>query len=319
MNVDWGTFQFGSPWVLIALPLVALALWWLGRQRATPGMLISSIALVRTISRPVRARTGWMRDALRAVAVALLVLALAEPRTERAAAPEDSRAIDIMLLVDASRSMETEDFETRDGKVSRIKALRDVVDGFVKSRPQDRIGVIGFAEKPFLLCPLTLDHGWMMDALLNMETSLGTAIGSSIEAGVDLLRAGGNESRVMILITDGLNTSGTDPMQAAKIAQMAGIRLHTIAAVSYDAVITDNFEAHPLYQLSKLTGGRFFQAGNAQSLQLVYDEIDQLERQRLRQMRSRHFAPLVAPIAALAGLIVSLELALRATRWLRIP
>jgi len=319
MTGQWHTFQFGLPWLLAFLPLTLGVLWWLGRAGRVPGLLISSIALVSSVSRPVRTRRGWHRHWLRWGAVLLLVTALAQPRIERGAAPEQAMAIDIILLVDASRSMDTKDYVAGKEKISRLDALRQVVGNFVKARPQDRIGVIAFAEKPYLLCPLTLDHSWMMDSLRNIQTALGTAMGSSIEAGVELLRAGGNESRVLILITDGLNTSGSDPLKAAQAAAKAGVRLHTIAAVSYDDVRTDNFQKNPLFIMANSTGGRFFQAGNTQSLETIYGEIDQLERQQLQQLRSRNYTPLYSLFAAAAGLLLCAETMLAATRWLRVP
>lgn len=317
--MNWHTFYFGAPWILLALPLTLAVLWFLGRPGRVRGLSVSSISLFRSVGSPLRARSGWKRDALRWGSVLLLVMALAQPRMERGIEPETAKAIDVILLVDASRSMDTEDFEVAGKKVSRLTALRRVVADFVRSRPQDRIGVIGFAEKPFLLCPLTLDHSWMLESLDNIETSLGTAIGSSVDAGVDLLRAGGNESRVLILITDGLNTSGTDPVEAAKRAAAAGVRLYTIAAVSYEEVQTSHFEDNPLYVMAKSTGGEFFQAGNTQSLQTIYAEVDRLERQRLRQLHGRPFTAVFGSLAALAGLLLAAETALGATRWLRIP
>jgi Ca-activated chloride channel family protein len=319
MSSVWRTFYFGAPWVLLLLPLTAAVLWWLGRRGRVVGLPVSSVSLMRAVSHPVRARGGFKSNSLRWSAVALLVLALAQPRIEQGTQPETARAIDILLLVDSSRSMDTLDFEAAGKKISRLQALRAVVTDFIKERPQDRIGVIGFAEKPFLLCPLTLDHSWMLESLANVETSLGTAMGSAIEAGVDLLRAGGNRSRVLILITDGLNTSGSDPVQAAKLAAAAGVRLYTIAAVSYDEVQTDHFENSPLYVMAKSTGGAFFQAGNSQSLQSIYGEIDRLERQQLKQLYSHPFTPLFGMLVVLAGLLLAAEVALHSSRWLRVP
>jgi Ca-activated chloride channel family protein len=319
MNGNWQTFHFGSPWVLAFLPATVLVLWWLGRAGRVPGLLISSVALVRAVGGGVRTTQGWRRDWLRWSAVCLLIGALAGPQLERGPSPEQAKAIDVMLLIDASRSMDTKDFAMEGQAVSRLDALRQVVGNFVKARPQDRIGILAFAEKPYLLCPLTLDHSWMMESLGNIQTALGTAMGSSIEAGVDLLRAGGNESRVMILITDGLNTSGSDPLQAAGLAKAAGVRLHTIAAVSYDETITSDFENNPLYVMAHTTGGRFFQAANTESLETIYGEIDHLERQHLQQLRSRNFTPLFALFAGMAGLMLGAETLLGATRWLRVP
>lgn len=312
-------FHFGMPWAAAAAPLVLIAFWRFGREARVRSFLFSSIGPLESVARPFYATVAWRRTLVRAVILALLLLALAQPQVDWGAKPETAEAIDVLLLVDASRSMDTKDFEGRNGTITRLEALRAVVAEFVKARPQDRLGVVAFAERPFLVCPLTLDHSWMLESLGGIETSLGTAIGSSIDAGVALLRAGGNPSQVLILITDGINTSGSDPLKAAELAANAGVRLYTVEAVSFEGLRTSGFDEHPLYLMAKRTGGRFFQAGNADSLGEIYREIDQIERQEIRRPSARRAEPLYPWIVGVVCVLLGLEMLLSSTRWLRIP
>jgi Ca-activated chloride channel homolog len=319
MNGNWATFHFAFPWLLAAWPLLWLAARRRGRTRPAPAIPFSSVELLRGIGRPVAARVGrptaWVRLAL----LTLCLVALARPRLERIARPDRGEGIDIMLLVDASRSMDTRDFDAGTQKISRLEALRRVLGGFVAARPNDRLGIIAFAEKPYLVSPLTLDHSWLLESLGELETALGTAIGSSIEAGVDLLRAAAGRSRVLVLVTDGLNTSGADPLAAARLAAAEGVRIYTIETVSYEGMHTTDMDSHPLAIIARTTGGQFFQAPDTSSLGTVYRTIDELEKRQLEQRRLREYEELFAWPLGLGLALLLAEIIWASSRGVRLP
>lgn len=309
---------FSTPWVLLVLPI----LWWWLLRPAAPGprpiLPFGSELLLENIGTPVRAAqrrtTAWLPSLI----ATCLVLASAGPHLRQMAEPTDAEGIDVLLLVDASRSMDTRDYDTADGQSSRLEALRRIVANVVKARPQDRLGVLAFAEKPYLVSPLTLDHSWVEQALATLETTLGTAIGSSIEAGVDLLAAGKGRSRVMILLTDGLNTSGADPLAASRLAAQRGIRIYPIELVTYGELKSGELDQHPLAVIAKNTGGQFFQAPDATALEGVYAAINTLERNRLRELRQVDLTPIqLWPL--LAALVLLLAHAVREGRRPHLP
>lgn len=316
---DLATFGFGQPlWLLLALGLIPL---WRRRQRPAPAAAVtySSLDLVRAVSREVPVRRSRWAARLRVVAVALIVLALARPRVETSADEDKSKGIDVMLVLDASRSMDSKDFAFGDRKVSRREALERVIQEFIGARPRDRIGVVGFAEKAFLVCPLTLDHSWMMDALHEVRTSLGTAIGSGIDAAVDLLRRTDSADKVIIVVTDGLNTSGSDPLESARLARRHGIRLYTIGVVAYAEMKTAEVDALLLSQMARMTGGQFYQAADGAALGAIYRQIDDLERNEFKQARLHAYRELFVWPAALALALLALEMAAAHGRRMRLP
>lgn len=314
-----GTFSLGQPWWLLLAPLT-WPLWRRPSESAPrPAVVFSSLSLFRGLGRPAPSaarRTGrW----LRLLAACCLIVALARPRLEKSSEEENAEGINIMLVLDASRSMESKDFDYDGRKVSRRDALLRVIDRFIKERPRDRIGVVGFAEKPFLVSPLTLDHSWMMESLRDVKLSLGTAIGSGIEAGINLLRKAGDGNRIIIVVTDGLNTSGLDPVESARLARRNGIRLYTIGVVSYADMKVAGIDGITLNRMARMTGGQFFQAADGASLEEIYRQIDTIERQQFRQSRLRAFRDLYAYLVAGALGLLVLDRSLRVGARGRIP
>lgn len=313
------TFHFGDRrwlWLLLLIPV----LWW---KRSRPGrtaaVRYSSLDLLKEATKHTRSRRGIWPRIFRALALALIVIALAEPRLEKDTRDQKTEGIDIMLVLDESRSMDSKDFDFGGKMISRTEALQKVIADFIKDRPRDRIGVIGFAERPFLVSPLTLDHSWMMEALAEVKTSLGTAIGSAVEASVDLLRKSDSPNKIAIVVTDGLNTSGVDPLQSARTAQRFGIRLYTIGVVSYADMQVGGVDKLMLSQMSTLSGGQFFQAANGTSLRSIYAQIDQLERREFKQAKLHAYRELFAPFAMVALGALLAELLMTQGRRVRIP
>jgi Ca-activated chloride channel family protein len=313
-------FDFGQPWWLLLL----LGIYPLMRLRRkggpVPAVTFSSHRLLAEVGRQTRSRPGRWRAGLRVLGIVLVILSLARPRLEKSAGEEKSEGIDIMLILDASESMDSKDFDMGKEKVSRMEALYHVMGRFIKDRTRDRIGVIGFAEKPFLISPLTLDHSWMMDSLKSVKTSLGTAIGSAVDSAADLLVKNARGTRVAILVTDGLNTSGVDPVEAARTARKFGVRLYTVAVVSYGEMQTGSqIDGITLYQMARMTGGQFFQAANESALESIYDQIDQLERTQFKQAHLLSYRELFPWFAGAALLVLTLETILNHSRRMRLP
>ena len=313
------TFDLGQPlWLLLLLLIIP---FWLRRRRAgaSPAVRYSSIDLLRAASKKNRSRRiPWAEIALTCV-FGLTVLAMAQPRVERGRDDEKSEGIDIILVLDASRSMDSEDFEYGGKKISRRGALLKVMGEFIQERKRDRIGVVGFAERPFLVSPLTLDHSWMLEAVSEMPRSLGTAIGSGVEAAVDLLRKVPGANKVAIVVTDGLNTSGADPLLSARTAQRFGARLYTIGVVTYDEMSTKGVDKITLSQMARMTGGQFFQATDGASLSSIYRQIDQFERRELKQSKLRAYRQLFGWFAAAAVCVLVFHLLLTQGKRMRLP
>ena len=224
------TFQ-DPGWFLALVPLAVIG--WLALRRQHPGLSIPTVE--RLPATPVH---PWSAERmpllLRGLACLLIVAALARPRQGLEASRLRSEGIDIVLLVDVSGSMLAEDFTLNGERRNRLDVIKSVVREFVDHRPNDRIGLVVFAGRPYTACPLTLDHGWLLAQLdrarINMVED-GTAIGSGIATGLNRLRHSRAKSRVMILLTDGVNNAGmVTPAVAAQAARTLGVRLYTIGA-----------------------------------------------------------------------------------------
>ena len=277
-------FEFAWPWVLAAGLLVPALAWLLGRTGPPPAVKVPSLQPLRGLGRLARPRAGRWRWILPLLALALLIVALARPRVPRGDVPDPTKGIDIMLTLDFSRSMAEQDFHLEGRRVSRREALLHVVEDFVSRRPHDRIGIVCFARSPFLVSPLTLDHGWAMNSLRETDYATGTAIGEGLAASLQFLKENSERSKVLILVTDGQNLLGRPPLMIAPYAVQSKVRVYTV--IIGPEIVTPTAAAnHELNKTARMTGGQFFQARDTASLEQVYDSIDQLEKKALLQQR----------------------------------
>jgi Ca-activated chloride channel family protein len=253
---------------------------------------------VRQAAREVApSHPGRLRGALRLGALGLLILALARPQQGLGTADVEASGIDIVLAIDVSGSMAALDFQSEGKPGSRLDAVKKVVEDFVAGRPNDRLGLVAFAGRPYLVSPLTLDHDWLVRGLERLRIGLvedGTAIGSGIASSVNRLRDRRAKSRVVILLTDGVNNSGkVSPLTAADAARALGVRVYTIGAGTRGEApmpIVDRFgrqrivmtpvdvDEETLQKVAETTGAKFFRATDTDSLRRIYEEIDQLEK-----------------------------------------
>jgi len=280
-------------WLLGLFPLLAL---WRGRQGAAPAVIFSSISLAAEVAGPKRARQGSLLLILRLATLFVLIVGLARPQLGDSVTEIEASGIDILLAVDVSGSMEAMDFTLGGKPANRLEVVKKVVDEFIAQRPNDRIGLLAFARRPYLVSPLTLDHDWLRKRLESLRIGMvedGTAIGSAIGSGTNRLRSQKAKSRILILLTDGMNTAGRiPPLVAAEAAETMKIKVYTIGAGTRGEApipVTNafgrrqivrmpvNIDEKTLSAVAERTGAIYFRATDTDSLNKVYSEIDKME------------------------------------------
>jgi Ca-activated chloride channel family protein len=272
--------RFLHPWVLLGLLGLPALAWLFGKRRPIPSVVVPSLAGAQSLGRPVTRHSGHWRTTFSLAAVALTIIALARPRIPRGDTPDPSKGIDIMLCLDFSRSMAEEDFHLQGKRVSRRRALEFVTESFVKGRPNDRIGIVCFARNPFLVSPLTLDHPWSLESLRQTDLATGTGIGWALLAGANYLKKDSERSKVIILVTDGDNTSG--PRASEIIGSVVQEKIKMYAVLIGPEMVTPTMAGtHDLNKAARATGGQFFQANDSHALQGIYNLIDLLEKREL--------------------------------------
>ena len=309
--------QFASPhylWLLTLLaPMTAYYVW--RTMQGGAAIRISTVAGVLHAPKTVRHYLRHLPFALRAAAFALLVVALARPQDIEQNVRTNTEGIDIVLAIDVSASMLARDF-----RPDRITAAKEVAGSFVADRYGDRIGLVAFAGEAFTQSPLTTDQSTLQTLLARIRSGLiedGTAIGNGLATAINRLRESDAKSKVIILLTDGVNNQGQiAPMTAAEIAKAQGIRVYTIGVgtegmAPYPAIdmfgnltfVNQKVEIDEkvLKAISDMTGGRYFRATDKEKLKAVYDEINQLEKSKIEVMKhiSYHELFLTWALAAL--------------------
>ena len=322
-----GQFEFASPLWLAALLL--LPAWWLLRRRRRPSAIVfSRTATLRALPGAGRGVTRLLFLA-RNLLLAGVVIALARPRTGARAENVTSEGINIMVAFDISSSMLAEDFQPR----NRLEVAREKVKQFVSVRSSDRIGVVAFSGEALTQVPLTTDYPVVLAAVDNLQPGQledGTAIGTAIATAANRLRDAPGRSRVLVLLTDGVNNRGAiDPRTAAQAANAFGIRIYAIGVGSRGlapvpvgrGVFGLRYENRPveiddalLTEVANSTGGRYFRATDAAALQRVIEQIDQLERTPVRTRSYVRYTELFRWPLGLALLALACELILLAWR-----
>jgi len=323
-------------WLLALLPLVML---WRGRRGPIAAIEYSDVGLVRNLARGSRSRIGrwvWLLPALAGVP---MIVGLARPQRDHSRTEVIANGIDIVLGLDVSGSMQALDFTINNQRVNRIEVVKSVVSKFIEERPDDRIGLIAFAGAPYLVSPLTLDHDWLQQNLerVNVATATddGTAIGSAIAAGVNRLRTTAAKSKVVILLTDGVNNAGKiSPLAAAEAAKALGVKIYTIGVgVRGKAPIPVKDQAGRLHLImaqvdvdektlqavAEETGGRFYRATDTDSLQKIYEQINQFEKSAQTVQKFAHVEELYPWALIPSVAILGLALLLQHTRLRRLP
>ena len=325
--MSFDSVQFYTPWALLLLLL--LPLWWILRRRRRP----TAIAFSRTGVLARGPRTGERITramfVLRNVALAALVLALARPRATAQVENVTSEGINIALAVDLSSSMLAEDFRPR----NRLVVAKERLKEFIAARGSDRIALVAFAGEALTQVPLTTDYPILMQAVDNLQAGQledGTAIGLGIATAANRLRDAPGRSRVMIVMTDGVNNRGSiDPRTAARAASVYGIRIYTIGVGTVGLAPVPvgrgpaglRYELQPvridevlLSEIARMTGGRYFRARDAAALRNIYEQIDLLERTTVQSRSYVRYSELFRMPLGLGLLALVGELALLARR-----
>lgn len=313
------TFSMGQPWWLLLLFVLPLLSYLRGKVGPVIAVRYSSVDLVRQISRQTR---NWSRRYLfmfRHIALALLIIGMARPRIERGVQFDQTKGIDIMLVLDFSYSMQEGKLQVEGEEITYIDALKQITANFIKERPNDRLGIIGFAVEPYLVSPLTTDHNWVMEMLDDMNLDLGTAIGSAMVAATYALELSDRETRIMVVVTDGNNNIGVSPFEASKLARSKNIRIYPVEITANRLLTPRRIAAHPLYNVAKVARGQFFQATDFTSLSGLYEHIEQLEKSFLKEKKSMAFFELFPWFVIPALLLLLLEFALGRTLLMRLP
>jgi Ca-activated chloride channel family protein len=322
-------------WLLALLPLLAM---WRGRKGRVAAVEYSNVEIARTVARETRSRPARWTTMLRLLVATLLILGLARPQYGQGRSEVQASGVDLMLAVDVSGSMEALDF-TLDGQpANRLDCVKSVVSQFVEARPNDRIGLVAFAGAPYLVSPLTLDHEWLKQNLDRVRIGLiedSTAIGSALATSVNRLRDQPSKSKIVVLLTDGMNNAGkVAPQTAAEAAKAMGVKVYTIGAGAQGEApvpVKDQFgnqrivmakvdvDEAALKKIADETGGKFFRATDTDSLKKIYAEIDRMEKttHAVKKFSKYHelFALAVVPGLMLLGLTLGLE----QTRFRRLP
>lgn len=325
---------FAYPWLLyflLLLPILIAWYIWQGRKKLS-AITYSSLKIFKDISPTLRERLRHIPFALRLIGLAFLIIALARPQNFSAGQNINAEGIDIAMVLDISSSMLAEDF-----KPNRLEAAKNVIDKFVEARTTDRIGLVIFSREAFTQCPLTIDYSVLRNLLLDIKTGMiddGTAIGNGIANGVNRLKDSDAESKVIILLTDGVNNAGeVDPSSAAEIAATFGIRIYTIGVgtrgqapypvktpfgIRYQMVPVEIDE--PLMKkIAELTGGQYFRATNNQALEEIYNKIDKMEKTKIEITSYRNAKELYADWLGLGFLFLMFELILAKTILRKLP
>jgi Ca-activated chloride channel family protein len=318
MNALLG-FGFGQPFWLLLLPALV---WWfrrLGAAGRQASVTHSSTNLLIRLGRKPGGTPGRILRHLRFLALALLIIALARPHLPAGERGDPTKGIDIMLVTDCSMSMDTKDFTFGAEKISRREALLKAISEFVDNRKNDRIGMIGFALNTYLLSPLTTDGNWIKDVYKMVVLKGGTAIGDGIAVGVNKLEENAGRSKVMILVTDGLNNQGSNPTDAGEYAREKGVRIYALEIMDRKQIQAAAVSERPLSKIATSTGGQYFQASDTGALLQIYRQIDQMEKREVDDKRYVLFRELFLWFVFPAALLLLFEWVSSHTFLMRLP
>ena len=313
-------FGFGQPWWLLLIPVLAWWFWRLGKNGPAAAITHSSTGLLASLGRPRHGGPGRVLRSLLFVSLALFILALARPRVPQGEQSDPDTGVEIVLAVDCSGSMGTEDFVLGAKKISRRDALLKAISEFVDGRGHDRIGMIGFAKDTYLLSPMTTDGNWIKDVfkLVTLKQT-GTAIGDGLVTSVRMFDESHAPSKVIVLVTDGMNNSGCNPLDAAEYARKKGVRVYALEIVSIQGIKTSNAGASPLAQVATKTGGQYFQAANTEALVQIYQQIDRMEKRPFEQNKNMLYDELYLWAVIPGAILLLFELIAANTFWMRLP
>ena len=319
--------RFASPILLLLLLLIPFVVWLRCFVLHKSSMQFSSGSVLNGLPKSWRIRLQPVLPVLYALGWVCLVVALARPQRGLQGSRIHTEAVDIILLIDLSGSMDTKDFVKLNRRMSRLDASKDVIERFLKKRPNDRIGMVGFATLPYAVAPLTLDHGWLVQRMEGLHTGMldgsRTAIGDGIASAANRLRESEAKSKLIILLTDGSNNFGTlSPENAARAAEALGIKIYTIGvggARTGFLIQREEVDEDTLKKVAHASGGQFYRARDLETLDAVYEEIDQLEKTEIEVEQFTHFEEVSKGWIIAGILLLGIEQLLNLTKLGRLP
>ena len=321
--------------VAVAALIALMIVYQLLRRRAKSASIrYSDLKIIKRSAKTGRARFRFLLSVMRILALALLAVALARPQAGTENREVSSEGIDIMLALDISGSMRAEDFKP----YNRLYVAKEEIKKFVSKRISDRMGLVVFSQTSFTQCPLTLDYGVLLNFLDQVKFGMvqdGTAIGMALANCVNRLRESTTKSKVIILLTDGINNAGQiDPLTAATLAKTMGIKIYTIgvgkpgnAMYPVDdpifgkryVYLPNEIDEDVLREIAAKTGGKYFRARSEKELEAIYSEIDQLEKTKIKVSQYVQYKELFPPFAYLGLGFLLLEILLGQSFFRKIP
>ena len=314
-----------------------LPLLFFVRKSSGGRIRFSHIDVLKNLKAQVRFHPKSILLFMRIITLSLVILALARPQAGKKFSETRSEGVDILLAIDTSGSMQALDFKQGKEHISRLEIVKKVVSEFIQKRPQDRLGLIVFGAEAFTQCPLTLDHGVLLEFLKKLEigmagdaTALGTALGISVKRMKDVKA----KSKVIILLTDGRNNAGRiSPQKAAQIAHSMGVKIYTIgvgtkgkAPFPVNTIFGKKFiyqqvdiDEETLRSLAHITKAKYFRATDTQELRKIYDEIDRLEKTEVKVKEYTEYNEIFYYFLILALLFFFGEILLANTRLRTLP
>lgn len=328
--------EFKNPYFFILLvAIIPYIIWYVLRnKKSQPSISMPEVLKYRYVHKSFRLRLMHLPFFLRIASIVLVVCVLARPQSRHSWNDTNVEGIDIMLAVDVSTSMLTQDF-----KPNRVEALKEIAERFIARRPNDNIGLTFFAGEAYTQCPLTTDHAVLMSMYNNADNNMaaigliddGTAIGDGIMNALLRLRESKSKSKVIILLTDGVNNSGNiSPLTAAEIAKKLGVRIYTIGIgkngmapyplpTGGTVMLPVEIDEQTMTKISKETGGSYFRARKNSELDEVYEEIDKMERTKFEVREYSKRNEMYEPFAIAALVTFLLEMIVRYIVVRRLP
>jgi Ca-activated chloride channel family protein len=329
--------RFAHPWWLLALllvPVLGVWLWWRGRPTT---LQYSDVRLFGGLPRSPRQRLRWLPLLLRLISLTLLVLGIARPQTSRDQEIVRGRGVDIVLAIDVSGSMAALDFEPQ----NRLEAAKQVIREFIGERRYDRIGLVVFAREAFSQCPPTFDYDVVRQLLLDVHLAPdlglddGTAIGMGLAQAAAMLQESDAKSRVIVVLTDGVNNAGqVDPLTAAQAAAALDIKIYTIGMGRPGQVpfpvndplfgrttqmVESEIDEETLRRVAEATDALYFRATDTTGLRQIYSQINQMEKSEVEVQVFTRYKELAGWVLFPAMGLLLLELLLRRTLFRTLP
>jgi Ca-activated chloride channel homolog len=342
-------FRFEQPWFLLLALLLPL-FWLVGSRFQRPAAI--QFAAARIFEKATTFRRSWrkvVQNSLYYFGCACLIVALARPQFGTATNRVHANGIDIMILLDVSLSMLSEDYSIGTKRASRLEVVKQVTEKFISGRPDDRIGVIAFSGRAYLVSPLTLDHTWLVENLARLsirrigdQTAIGsslvedgTAIGSALATAANRLRDKHAKSRVIVLLTDGDNNAGKiPPLTAAEAAAAIGIKIYTIGAGTNGLVPFPHsdgfgntyysqeympFKEDTCREIAKIGNGIFFRAADTKTMTEIFEQIDQFEKTEVQLQKYESYQDIFVWLLSAGVCLLGVTFALSETVWSRVP